>query len=271
MPRKRECEASNAGCRSTDRRLARDARGASLQRLGDLVQAHHVRHLLHLELLLVGEPRDQRRGRPVEPLDGVAVDVDLAGAGPCAAFSALPSARSSAAIAGQNSSCSAVSASAVFMRSMPAAPSRSPSSGLRLAGRGRDRHRAGLARDRGGRCRIARRRPGAARARTRQRHGAAGARRTARRARPRDTIIGMVLTLTGRDFDRRRGRGGERESCAGGCRRLRPARGLGDGDCDAVLPAPASPDRSPHWPRRRTPPHRRRTQAKSDQFASISS
>ena len=53
----------------------------ALQRLRDLVQAHHVRHLLHLLLLLVGEPGEQRSGGPIEPLDGLVIDVDLAVAG----------------------------------------------------------------------------------------------------------------------------------------------------------------------------------------------
>ena len=63
-------------------------REGALKRLGDLVQAHHMGHLLHLQLLLVGEPGDQRRRRPIEPLDGVAVEADLlalavASASPC--------------------------------------------------------------------------------------------------------------------------------------------------------------------------------------------
>ena len=36
-----------------------------------------MRHLLHLELLLIGEPGDQRRRRPIEPLDRLAVEADL--------------------------------------------------------------------------------------------------------------------------------------------------------------------------------------------------
>ena len=44
------------------------------ERLGDLSEAHQARHLLRPELLLIGEPRDQRCRRPIEPLDGVFVD-----------------------------------------------------------------------------------------------------------------------------------------------------------------------------------------------------
>src|SRR6476619_4974291 len=50
----------------------------ALERRGDLMQAHHVRHLLDLLLLLVGEAREQRRGGPVEALNRFVVDVDLA-------------------------------------------------------------------------------------------------------------------------------------------------------------------------------------------------
>src|SRR5437764_15370323 len=69
-------------CGEASRRLWRrgeeSARPPNLQRLGDLVEAHQARHLLHLGLLLIGEPGDERRRRPMEPLDCVLIDAEAA-------------------------------------------------------------------------------------------------------------------------------------------------------------------------------------------------
>ena len=124
--------------------------------------------------------------------------------------------RSSAAMAGQNSSCSAVSASAVLIRSMPAGLSGSPYP-RRLAGRGRDRERAGLAEIDA--VAVACREPGA---------GAAVG------TAPRPRALGGQLRhavfakdhRNGLDPDRadlgrRRGRGGEREAGGGSLDRRR--------------------------------------------------
>src|SRR5690242_1730422 len=71
-----------AGTRSSfrmiDRREQPGNQSRGLKRGCDLMQPHEVRHLLHLLLLLPGEARDERRGRPIEPLDTIVIEAEIA-------------------------------------------------------------------------------------------------------------------------------------------------------------------------------------------------